>query len=132
MIHLVYKDQFLRSAKSQVVKESQGSTDTSSIMDDVITGDGQITPAIADEERQVKSKTGTRIQELESELKSLREERKKKEQDWEQGQDIQMEVVVPGEQRKPLVEPTTKPKRGVVGADKKKAKGTREMIKSKR
>jgi len=115
--------ELLKTASAQVSKDS-------SIQEPPQQNDQDITGLKAeelstDEEKKIKDQTRRRLIELEEELKQVRMKRKEQSEKWSQEQEkIMQKQEIPSE--KPLIEPTTKPKRGQLGAAKKK-QGTREM-----
>lgn len=116
--------ELLNTARSQITGQEGA---RSPVVDQIVTRDGVVDEVSDAEEEEIKARARKRLRELEEELEGIRKEIKAKEEEWEEGVSEQMAggKEQKGE-RKPLVQPTTKPKRGVLGFMKKK-QGTREM-----
>ena len=118
------REGFVKSVKSHVVKESAPQPN---LVDEIVKGE-QVS---SQEEAQIKSKTKSNIQRLEAELAKLRGERTQQEEQWKKNQ----EALMKSEQEEDvgaIVAPSS-PQRGPKGpAGKKKAKGSGELIKSKK
>ena len=89
-------------------------------------GDGKSEMSEIDK-KNLESQRRNRIEELKKELEEMRLQRKKKEEEWLKTQEDEFK----SDQRQKtlsnvLIEPTTKPKRGLLGFMKKK-QGTKEM-----
>jgi ClpP class serine protease len=118
------REGLLKTAKSHVVKESAPQPN---LVDEIVKGE-QVSPQ---EEAQIKSKTKSNIQRLEVELAKLRGERERQEEQWRREQEVLMQSAQ--EEDEGSVALPTSPQRGPKGpAGKREARGTGEMIKSKK
>lgn len=117
----------LKIAKSQFVGR-EGAQSKASVVGQVTTSDTGFSELPPQEEKELKEKARKRIRELEEELKKMREERRGKEEEWKTQQGAKFSEKVQ-EVPQPLIEPTTRPKRGMFGFIKRK-QGTKEMGKS--
>jgi len=124
------REGFFESTKKQVAgeKENKSDKDQPSVYKELVKN-GHVSP---EEEAQIKSKTSGKIQKLEAELQQLRVDRQKKEEQWRQDQEALMKKPDQEEGQGSIPLPTS-PQKGPKGpAGKKKAKGSGEMIKSKK
>ncbi len=119
--------ELLKSASIQVTGQE---TDNSDIIQKIVTGNGEVKTVSEVEEIKMETRRRKRITELEEEIKKIGLERKKKEEEWAHMQQEEMEKVkTPMTPSQVIIEPTTKPKRGMLGTVKKK-QGTQEMQKN--
>lgn len=112
----------LKSAASQATGVKTG--EDNNMIAQAMTGDGKVEEISEIEEKQLESQQRRRLNELEGELAKLRHEREAKRQEWENTQEQMM--APPAQEEEILVEPTTRPKVGMMNPHKKK-QGTREM-----
>lgn len=75
-------------------------------------------------EEEVRTQTNKRLEELEGEIRKIREERKAKEEEWKKAQEEMSKP--PDASEQPFVMPQGKKKQGFMGFAKKK-QGTKEM-----
>ncbi len=114
--------ELLKSGSSQVLKnENKPPLDPVSQTSDKI-------PELTPEEIAKKEKAERdRLKELEEELRRMRGKREEKEEAWGKDVEEKLKAQTPQpEAAQPALEPTTKPKRGMIGVVAKK-QGTKEM-----
>ena len=121
--------ELLERAKSQVTPDVRGE-DTAT---EELVGKEDSKMLDKNNEQQFQQNAKIRLQELENELNKLRQNRKEREKTWieEQGR-IMSSAESVEEKRDVLVEPSSKPSRGMAGAaaaTRKKKQGTREVSK---
>lgn len=119
------KGEFAKSVKKQTVGEV---AKESPLIEQIVTEGGKFSEPTKQEKVQLEAKTTKRIEELEKELEEVRRSRQEQYEEWKKSQEEQMKVEIPI-QGKPLLEPTSRPKRGMLGVVKKK-QGTKEMGKT--
>lgn len=100
-----------------------GKKDSRSLITEVIKKDIPKPEQDLDEE-EIEVETNIKLEELEQEIRRIREERKAKEEEWKKAQEEAMKNEKPPEQ--PFVEVSSGKKRGFLGFGKKK-QGTKEM-----
>jgi len=101
---------------------------SASVIDQIVTADGKIPQITKLEEKKLENITRKKIEELEEELKKMRNTREQRSQEWQESQNTLMGHTQTEQpiSEKPLVEPTTMPKRGMFGVAKRK-QGTKEI-----
>ncbi|KKQ98586.1 MAG: hypothetical protein UT24_C0009G0086 [Candidatus Woesebacteria bacterium GW2011_GWB1_39_12] len=116
--------ELLKTSKSQVLRQE---SDTSRLVQEMVSGNGESGEISETQKVEIEAKKRKRIEELEEELKRIRHEREKKEEEWSQLQQQKMGTTQDSVgSHQPFIEPTTKPRRGFMGFLKKK-QGTKEM-----
>ncbi len=115
--------ELLKTASAQVSKDSSIQEPPQQNIQDVIGIKSE--ELSTDEEKKITDLARKRLKELEEELKQVRLKRSEQSQKWSEQQEALMQTQEKTSE-KPILEPTTKPKRGQLSVAKKK-QGTREM-----
>lgn len=116
-------EEFLKSAKAQITKDTQTQETQPPLAQGV--SETNLSEVSPEEKKKIDEMAAKRLKELEEELMRIRNQRKQREEEWSQQQDALMKGKAKQDE-KLLIEPTTRPKRGMFGVTKQK-QGTKEM-----
>jgi len=108
--------EILKDTRNQVVITPEKQQQETSIMQQVMTGDGNVKDISPQEEQSIHSQAKSRLAQIEAELRRLRMQREQRSEDWVKQQESLMGTRegTPGQAPKPVEMPTG-PKRGARG-----------------
>lgn len=94
--------EILKSAKEQVVQSEQPQrSEGPSMMQEVMTQNGQLKQVSEMEEKSIHARTKSRLEEIEAELRQYRMQREKASEEWIKDQNKAMGITPEGQQQKP-------------------------------